>query len=114
MSGMTFEPGDVVLVPFPYTDLSSKKVRPALVLSRPLNHGADLVVCAITSRVANMEHSVLIEPADMESGELRRASRAKLGKLVTISVGVVRRRIGRVQEAVLYQARKELRAVLAI
>ena len=47
-----YKRGDVVLIPFPFTDLSTTKQRPALVISSEAFHqqGTDLLVCAITSQ----------------------------------------------------------------
>ncbi|MGB0653333.1 MAG: type II toxin-antitoxin system PemK/MazF family toxin [Thermoplasmatota archaeon] len=106
-------PGDLVLVPFPYTDLSATKTRPALVLSpRHLNQGPDVVVCAMTSNLANADASVLLEPGDLASGRLPRASRAKVTKLATLQQSMVRRRFGRLKPAPMDQVRKELRVAL--
>lgn len=44
-------PGTVVLVPFPFTDLSGTKRRPALVVSPHGFHPEDVVLCAVTSQV---------------------------------------------------------------
>ena len=51
---MAFQRGDLVLVPFPFSDLSTTKVRPAGVVSSPLYHSTepDLILAAITSRIA--------------------------------------------------------------
>ena len=51
---MTFQRGDVVLVPFPFSDLSTAKVRPAVVVSGALYHTTepDLLLVALTSKVA--------------------------------------------------------------
>lgn len=50
---MAFQRGDVLLVPFPYSDLSTTKVRPAVVISGILYHALepDLILAAITSKV---------------------------------------------------------------
>ena len=53
-----FVSGDVVVVPFPFTDLSSSKVRPALVLAT-LTRG-DLILCQITSQAAGHPEAVPI------------------------------------------------------
>ena len=52
-STTSFSQGDVVLVPFPFTDLSAIKQRPALVLppDRSNEVRPDLVVAAITSQI---------------------------------------------------------------
>jgi len=44
----TFRKGDIVLYPFPYTDLSNRKIRPCLVLSNEINE--DVILCQITSK----------------------------------------------------------------
>ena len=68
-----FVSGNVVVLPFPFTDLSSSKVRPALVLAT-LTRG-DLILCQITSQAAGHPRAVPILAADFEpGGQLRRAS----------------------------------------
>ena len=44
----TFTKGDIVLFPFPYTDLSERKIRPCLILSEEM--GEDIILCQITSQ----------------------------------------------------------------
>ncbi len=44
-----FERGDLVLIPFPFSDLSASKKRPVLLVSRPDGYG-DFVALAVTSR----------------------------------------------------------------
>lgn len=45
---MTCRPGDLVLIPFPYSDLNAAKKRPVLVLTAPDRHG-DFIALAVTS-----------------------------------------------------------------
>lgn len=102
-------PGDVVLVPFPYTDLSASKQRPALVLTNgPFNGaGEDLVLCAMTSNLANSANSVLLADADMESGRLAATSRVKVAKVVTLHKSILRKKVGRVKAAAFAQVMRE-------
>src|SRR6266576_5427325 len=68
-----FVSGEVVVVPFPFTDLSSVKVRPALVLA-VVTRG-DLILCQITSQAAGHPEAVPVPPADFEpGGQLRVAA----------------------------------------
>ena len=52
---MTCSRNDVVLLPIPFTDLTSRKVRPAVVIGR---NGADLFLVPITSQVANTDFPI--------------------------------------------------------
>lgn len=93
-------PGEIVVVPFPYSDLSSSKVRPALVLSdAEFNaRGPDLVVCAITSKLSDSSASVILGPDDLEQGRLPRVSRVKCAGVATIEKSIVRSRVGRLKK----------------
>src|SRR5438034_599815 len=89
-----YKRGDIVLVPFPFTDLSSSKRRPALVVS-PDDFNSqmqDLVVAAITSQLTN-ERTVTIEPSDCIDGTLPGTSVVKLAKVFTIHSALVIKRI---------------------
>lgn len=106
---MRLEPGDLVLVPFPFTDLTSAKTRPALVLSSSDYNveGRDVIVCGVTSNLANAAHSVLVEAKDLERGRLPATSRVKVDKVVTLEKSLVRRRVGHVRAGVVSQILKE-------
>jgi mRNA interferase MazF len=89
-----YKRGDIVLVPFPFTDLSSSKRRPALVVSPDsFNEQAqDLVLAAITSHLT--EDSVLtIDENDCSDGKLPKKSVVKLSKLFTIHSTLVLKKI---------------------
>lgn len=77
--------GDIVLVSFPFTDLSSSKRRPALVISPdPFNEqGQDVVLIAITSQEPD-DSAVTIDARDCVDGELPKTSFVKLSKLFTV------------------------------
>ena len=63
---------DIVLINFPFSDLSGAKVRPALVLSndRYNSTSLDAVVLALTSNLSRLDYSVLVTNSDLESGRL--------------------------------------------
>jgi mRNA interferase MazF len=111
---MTLEPGALVLVPFPYTNLRSTKNRPAVVLSSSEYNAArrDVLVCGVTSNLANAAHSVLVSQRDLAQGHLMADSRIKADKLVTLQQSIVRKRLGRIKPGVLARVYRELAAVL--
>ena len=75
-----------MLVPFPFTDLTGQKRRPALVVSPDGFDRQDFVLCAITSRLSPrlLAWDVALNPEDVEGGVLPRASVIKGGKLFTM------------------------------
>ncbi len=111
-STISFSQGDIVLVPFPFTDLSATKQRPALVLSpERLNKARpDLVVVAVTSQVpsALSDDDVFLSDADLQSAGLPKRSIIKLGKIFTIHQGLVRRKLGRIPQSTLEEVLRKL------
>ena len=89
-----YKRGDIVLVPFPFTDLSSSKKRPALVVSPDQFNGRmeDLVVVAITSQLTD-DNTVTIGPGDCLDGALPKTSVVKLTKVFTIHSTLIIKRI---------------------
>jgi mRNA interferase MazF len=103
--------GDVVLVPFPFTDLSSSKRRPALVISPNVfnDQAEDVVVAAITSQLTN-ENAVSIEQSDCIDGMLPKPSVVKLAKVFTIHSTLVIKKICALRAEKLEKVLGELRA----
>ena len=91
--------GDIVLVPFPFTDLTTAKQRPALVISTDLYHSGepDIILAAITSQM----HS-RIAPTDYRLRDWRTAGllfpSIVKSLLVTVGPRSIRHRIGRLSE----------------
>src|SRR5205814_8368044 len=104
-STTSFSQGDVVLVPFPFTDLSAIKQRPALVLSpeRINKVRTDLVVAAITSQIPDVigEDEILLSDTDLRTAGLPKPSIIKLGKIFTIHQGLIRKKLGHVPDPTL-------------
>ena len=93
-STIRYRRGDIVLVSFPFTDLSSSKRRPALVVSPDSFNQAmqDVVLAAVTSQ--GVEDSALtIEPSDCIDGILPKKSIVKPAKLFTMHTTLVLKKI---------------------
>lgn len=82
----------VVLLPFPFSDLSASKLRPALVLA-DAGRG-DWLLCQITSKAYGDALAVEISDADFESGGLRLVSQARPAKLFTAHQSLIRAVVG--------------------
>jgi mRNA interferase MazF len=102
-----FERGDLVLIPFPFSDLSAAKRRPLLLLTRPDAHG-DFVALAVTSR-PQLDYGVVLDPADLVQGSLPLASWIRTDRVVTLNATLIVKAFGRVSEAVIAAALARLR-----
>lgn len=76
---MAYRQGDIVLVSFPFTDLSSSKRRPAPVLSPDSFNaaGEDLVLAAVTSQITDDPNAVRLWREDFAAGGLPKPSMVK-------------------------------------
>jgi len=84
--------GDVVVVPFPFSDLTQAKRRPALVLAEL--EGDDLILCQITSRAVSDSYAVSLTDADFGQGGLRLESNIRPNRLFTADNAIVLYRVG--------------------
>ena len=102
--------GDIVLVPFPFTDLSSTKKRPALVVSPDKfnEHAQDVVLVAITSQPSD-SHVVSLDEHDYVDRKLPRTSFVKVSKLFTTHPTLVLKKVCAIKPARLNVVLKELR-----
>ncbi|MEW6328955.1 MAG: type II toxin-antitoxin system PemK/MazF family toxin [Candidatus Micrarchaeota archaeon] len=96
-SGTMYKQRDLVLVPFPFSDLRETKRRPVLVLSNDEynERSEDVVVAAITSNLEKKKFAIPIENGDMEGGSLPLVSQVRADKIYSISKDMVIKRFGR-------------------
>lgn len=78
----TMQKGDVVLVPFPFTDLSGVKIRPVVVGANV--GGDDVILCQVTSRFRDDGYSIVLSDCDFVSGKLDRDSLIRANKIFTM------------------------------
>jgi mRNA interferase MazF len=102
--------GDVVVLNFPFSDLSQTKRRPALVLAAL--HGDDLILCQITSQARADSYSICLDASDFVSGGLNQSSRIRPNRLFTADSGIVVYRAGHVSEEKLTETREKLVFIL--
>ena len=108
----------VVLVPFPFDDLSGSKVRPAVCLTDAVGAHRHVVLAFITSVVPpKLEPTdVLLNPgsADFARSDLRVRSALWLHRMVTVSAGIIRRQLGVLTSNLQAQVQERLRTIFAL
>jgi mRNA interferase MazF len=92
-----FKRGDIVVVPFPFTDLSNRKRRPALILAELPRH--DAIICQITSQPLGHASSIPIQFGDYMDGfgRLPHDSFLLPHRLVTVSTTLFERVAGKMR-----------------
>jgi len=100
-----FERGDLLLVPFPFSDLSAAKRRPVLALTGPDAYG-DFIALPVTSR-PQAENGVPITSANLTRGSLPAPSWIRTDRVVTLNASLVVKWIGRVADEVVASAVQE-------
>jgi mRNA interferase MazF len=105
-----FVKGDVVVVPFPFSDLSANKRRPALVIAALT--GDDVILCQITTQSATDSYAIPISKADFSSGGLQRDSNARPNRLFTADSGIVLYQAGKLTDAKMRQITNRLIQIL--
>lgn len=105
-----YNQGDVVLVPFPFSDLSSSKIRPVLVISNDSynQNYLDVVVCGITSNLRPTDYSIFIEQNDLETGFLKVKSKIKVDATAALEKTILLKTIGKIKTEVLDQVKDHL------
>lgn len=88
--------GSVVPVRFPFSDLTSSKLRPAVIVaSSGMN---DWVLCQVTSNPYADTKAIVLTDEDFTTGSLQRTSFARPGKLFTANENLMTRNVGRLSQ----------------
>jgi mRNA interferase MazF len=109
------EPGFVVLVNFPFTDLQSSKVRPALIITIK---GEDVIILGIFSRIpGKLEQAWIrideLDPAFNQTG-LKTTSIIKTEKIAVVHQSLIRKNLGYIPSQLMQQVKQTLRRTLEI
>ena len=105
----------IVLVPFPFDDLSAQKLRPTICLTNEISEHHHVIVAFITSRIPEplLKSDTIIRSTEehfSQSG-LKVTSTIRLHRMMTISTGIIRRELGELPRSLqnsVYSKIKEL------
>ncbi|MGI0495275.1 type II toxin-antitoxin system PemK/MazF family toxin [Alkalinema pantanalense CENA528] len=87
-----FVKGDVVVVPFSFSNLTDAKKRPALVVAAL--SGDDLILCQITSQMVRDLNAIPLENSDFQSGSLPKSSNIRPNRLFTADRQIIQSKVG--------------------
>ncbi len=106
-----FVKGDVVVAPFPFSDLSAAKKRPALVVAELT--GDDVILCQITSKTITDQYAIPIGDQDFATGGLRQASNIRPNRLFTADGNIILYRVGKLTPPKIEEVIKRIVQILA-
>ncbi len=98
--------GDVVVVPFPFSDLSEHKRRPALITA--ILKDENLILCQITSKYHIDNYCIPLSDSDFKNGNIRITSLIKPQKLFTADKSIVKYKIGRLKSEKIREVENEI------
>ena len=103
--------GEVVVIPFPQTDLQVGKRRPALVVADLTGH--DLILSQITTKSHHDSYSVALTGGDFEHGRLNVNSFIRPNRLFTVDQGVIVYTAAKVKASKLEEVRSKIRQLFS-
>ena len=101
-----FVKGDVVVIPFPFSDLSASKKRPAVVIAAL--QGEDIICCQVTSEARFDNYAIVLNDMDFREGSLRQTSMIRPNRLFTADKSIILYKIGSLKE----KKMKEVESIL--
>ncbi|MGA3116899.1 MAG: type II toxin-antitoxin system PemK/MazF family toxin [Syntrophobacteraceae bacterium] len=106
-----FVKGDIVVIPFPYSDLSASKKRPALVIAAL--DGDDVILCQITSQSISDRYGIPLNTADFRGGSLKHPSNIRPNRLFTADGRIASYRAGTIKEEKLQEVLQKIIEIVA-
>jgi len=96
----------VVVVPFPFSDLTQAKRRPALVVAEL--EGEDLILCQITSQQIKDRYAIPIDDTDFQKGDLKQRSNLRPNRLFTADRQIVLYQVGHLKPQKIQEVIKKI------
>jgi mRNA interferase MazF len=106
---------EIVLLPYPFTDMEGKKVRPALIVSNDSynKQSEDCIMVPLTSVMKDEPYSITVEQKDLNSGKLLKTSRIKADKLFSIEKSIVIMKIGSIDDMTFAKVKTEINKIIS-
>jgi mRNA interferase MazF len=101
--------GSIVLIPFPFSDLKRRKLRPALVITTTKDEFEDIILCALSSVVPEKRNDFQIPVNPTKKNGLRVESIIRVDRIVTIQRGDIVLELGILEKEILDKFKKSFR-----
>lgn len=107
---MNLKQKEIVLLPYPFTNLESAKVRPAIVISNNSfnKKSADCIMVPLTTVIKDEPYSILINQKDLYSGKLLRPSRVRVDKIFAVEKKLAMMKIGSIKSILFEKIKSEI------
>ena len=107
---MKVQQSDIVLLPVPFSDQTTQKIRPAIVISNNKinNSSEDVILVPLTSVLKDVPYSVFINQECLSDGKLLVPSRARIDKPFTVHHSLIKAKIGTIKAEILTVIKKEI------
>lgn len=106
--------GEILLVPFPFSDQSGRKVRPVIVVSNNEfnEHSEDVLVVGITSNISKDKYTLNLDNKDLTSGKLITKCCIKVENILKIDNELIVKKIGKIKKEKMDEIRKILNQII--
>ncbi len=102
---------EIVLLPYPFSDLKSSKVRPALIVSNNrLNEKSDdCIMMPLTTIIKNEPYFVIINQENLSSGKLVKQSRIRVDKIFSVNKNLISMKIAAIKDDLFDKVKSEIK-----
>lgn len=105
--------GDIVLLPYPYTDLSDTKQRPVVIVSKDSINKQNFIVAKITSVIRKDQFLFTIKSADIDT-QLRRKSEVRTNEVFTVHKSLIIKKLASFKKAALRQLTDKIKENISV
>jgi mRNA interferase MazF len=110
--GIIYKQKDIILIPFPYSDLTGSKKRPAIIISNSKLKGNDFICCLVTSN--NPKEGLLIEKNSFKENKLPFKSWIKPQRIFTIDEKIIIKKLATINNKFYKKLEKEIIKYIAL
>lgn len=101
---------EIVLLPYPFSDLEGVKVRPAIIISNDTfnKKSADCIMVPLTTIIKDEHYSIIINQQDLTSGKLLKPSKIRVDKIFAVQKNIIIMKIGTINNLVFEKIKQEI------